>query len=773
MKPATKHEKKDTEPVLQNLSNSEKKTMGTTTFLQTVAVEVTCNGKKERVRALFDSGSQRSYIKEEVAVKLGIPVAGEEELSHALFGGVTVSFKQYKTYNFTIESLDSNFKLQMSALGQSCICKHVPKVDDSKMSRLLNKHNIRLTEIETTEIGLLIGADYLGLLLTNSFVHLENGLTAVKSNLGWTIQGTMTVANTNVVLSLFCAQNIKNYWDLELLGINDPTQVQSKQQREEEVIANFEENIHVNEQGRYEVCLPWKAGHDDLLSNQELSIRRLESTTKKLITCGKFHNYNEILAEWEQAGIIEEVPEAERDTERAHYLPHRAVTKEASLTTKLRPVYDASAKDKKGKSLNSCLDKGINFLDKIPKLLTGFRKGCIGVTADIAKAFLQISVTPQDRDYLRFVWWKDNSCEEIKVYRHCRVVFGLTASPFLLSATISHHLNQVTDCKNTANILASSFYVDNLVTSLDSTEQTLQFMQEAKNIMHEGTENWADLASRGCDARQLLEVRWWEGPRWLLQRPELWPRSALVVGEREKGMIQSLSHYFHKYTKIVRMTAWMLRFIFNARHEKRHTSQPFQAPTAPLPVERVQLTAPFEVTGVDLAGPLYLRHGEKCWVVLYTCAVYRAVHLELTRSLSTEAFLQTFRRFIARRGRATSMISDHGTNFTGTKHLLENIDWDEVQRQSTIQRIRWKLNAPAAAWWGGFYERLIGVMKNLLRRVLGKRSVSYEEMQTVLCDCEAVMNDRPLTYVEDDSANALEPLSPSSFFTNLMFIRYN
>lgn len=1159
-KPVTKHEKKDSEPALQNLSNSEKKMMGTTTFLQTVAVEVTCNGKKEKVRALFDSGSQRSYIKEEVATKLGIPDAGEEELSHSLFGGVTVSYKQYKTYNFIIESLDSNFKLEMSALGQSCICKHVPKVDNSKMARLLNNYNIRLTEIETTEIGLLIGADYLGLLLTNTFVQLENGLTAVKTNLGWTIQGKMTTANTNVVLSLFCAQNINNYWDLELLGIKDPTQVQSKQQREEEVIANFEENIHVNEQGRYEVCLPWKAGHDDLLSNQELSIRRLESTTKKLFTCGKFHDYNKILGEWEQTGIIEEVPETEKDIDGTHYLPHRAVTKEASLTTKLRPVYDASAKDKKGKSLNSCLDKGINFLDKIPKLLMGFRKGCIGVTADIAKAFLQISVTPQDRDCLRFVWWKDDSCKEIKVYRHCRVVFGLTASPFLLSATISHHLNQVTDCRNTADILAKSFYVDNLVTSLDSTEQTLQFMQEAKNIMHEGkfhlrqwvtsplkvnesnnnvisvlglqwdtvsdelycnlnafpsykdiekitkrnilslaqkifdpigftcpvslipklilqklwnqkttwdeeitgdmlsqfkmwyvnieflkecklprrvsaerlqdcitslhmfcdaskdayaacvflrtvnkgnvtvrllsaksrvsppekatiprlellaaligsrllvdvrknlevncdefcwcdsgvalcwirrelpwntyvgnrvkeirqntnvnnwhhipgTENWADLASRGCDARQLLEVRWWEGPPWLLQQPELWPRSALVVDEKvanlemkkkalcntntciDKGMVESLSYYFHKYTKIVRMTAWMLRFIFNAGHRKgkksgeltydecveaenkiifiiqteskeyiekqcgkstqvyydtdkllkvktrllltdlpectkspvvvpaknviirrmveqrhvqllhagtntmitdlrkrfwiigirllvksvinkctvckRHTSQPSRAPTAPLPVERVQLTAPFEITGVDLAGPLYLRDGEKCWVVLYTCAVYRAVHLELTKSLSTEAFLQTFRRFIARRGRATTMISDHGTNFTGTKHLLQNVDWDEVQRQSTIQRIRWKLNAPAAAWWGGFYERLIGLMKNLLRRVLGKNSVSYEEMQTLLCDCETVMNDRPLTYVEDDSASALEPLSPSSFLQTL------
>jgi len=55
----------------------------------------------------------------------------------------------------------------------------------------------------------------------------------------------------------------------------------------------------------------------------------------------------------------------------------------------------------------------------------------------------------------------------------------------------------------------------------------------------------------------------------------------------------------------------------------------------------------FETTGVDMAGPLFLRDGHKVWVYLYTCAVYRAVHLELASSLSTDSFIQMFRRFVA------------------------------------------------------------------------------------------------------------------------------
>lgn len=160
----------------------------------------------------------------------------------------------------------------------------------------------------------------------------------------------------------------------------------------------------------------------------------------------------------------------------------------------------------------------------------------------------------------------------------------------------------------------------------------------------------------------------------------------------------------------------------------------------------------FEVTGVDYAGPLYLKGGEKAWICLFTCAVYRAVHLELVTPLSTEAFFEAFRRFIARRGRPSIMYSDYGTNFTGANNLLDRVDWDEIRRYSAFKSIEWRFNPPTAAWWGGWWERLVRSVEELLRRVLKRACLTYEEMSTTLCDCESIINARPITYLSEDPA---------------------
>ncbi|GFY51423.1 integrase catalytic domain-containing protein [Trichonephila inaurata madagascariensis] len=102
--------------------------------------------------------------------------------------------------------------------------------------------------------------------------------------------------------------------------------------------------------------------------------------------------------------------------------------------------------------------------------------------------------------------------------------------------------------------------------------------------------------------------------------------------------------------------------------------------------------------GVDLTGPLYLKDKRKGWVVLFTCAVFRAVHFELITSLSTAAFLQSLRRFISRRGRPTIIYSDNGTNFVGSNSALNSINWDVVMSKANIQKIKWKFNPPSAAW---------------------------------------------------------------------------
>ena len=87
-----------------------------------------------------------------------------------------------------------------------------------------------------------------------------------------------------------------------------------------------------------------------------------------------------------------------------HYSPHRHVVKLSSTTTKLPPVFDGSAKEKDSPSLNHYLES-VRLLTLIPSLLINFRKSKIGVISGIRKAFLQISLHPSDRDFLRFLWY--------------------------------------------------------------------------------------------------------------------------------------------------------------------------------------------------------------------------------------------------------------------------------------------------------------------------------------------------------------------------------
>ncbi|GFX61308.1 integrase catalytic domain-containing protein [Trichonephila clavipes] len=233
--------------------------------------------------------------------------------------------------------------------------------------------------------------------------------------------------------------------------------------------------------GRYEVALPWVLDNKRLSSNRKLAENRLENTKKKLIATGKFEEYQDVLDLWLSGKIIEEVNDDKENF--VHYLPHRPVIKE-NCTSKIRPVFDASARTKGSPSLNDCLEKGPNFIEVIPTILNRFRKYKIGVISDIEKAFLQIGVREQDRDFLRLMWYDRENRDHIKIYRHRRVVFGVTSSPFLLGATLNHHLdNAHGNFDNVPKILRKSFYVDNCVTSFETEEQLQKFIVESKILL--------------------------------------------------------------------------------------------------------------------------------------------------------------------------------------------------------------------------------------------------------------------------------------------------
>ncbi|GFY26246.1 retrovirus-related Pol polyprotein from transposon 297 [Trichonephila clavipes] len=291
---------------------------------------------------------------------------------------------------------------------------------------------------------------------------------------------------------------------------------------------------------------------------------------------------------------------------------------------------------------------------------------------------------------------------------------------------------------------------------------------------------------------------WWEGPLWLRESPEYWPLgetpgdSEEVELERKKLKVVNIDlsrdappwhlYAISDYNKMVRVFSWILRFVNNCtllngkckdselsqseieNSEKKliRLVQSYYLPDAkssnyietyiddevkslsseptPLPPDRVTDCAPFEIVGIDLAGPLFLKDGRKVWITLFTCAIYRAIHLELVNSLTSDAFLLALRCFIARRGRPRTIYCDNGTNFRGAFNDLSKLNWSKIVEETRTPKNIMEIYPTYCSLVG----RLVGkagphCKKNCFKAYFG-----------------------PLTYVSENPEELI-PLTPSMF----------
>ena len=155
-----------------------------------------------------------------------------------------------------------------------------------------------------------------------------------------------------------------------------------------------------------------------------------------------FKAYDDIIKAQIENTIVERAPVAS-DANKEFYLPHKPVFCERAETTKLRVVYDASAKSsRESSSLNECLEKGPPLQNLLWNILARNRFKPNAITADIQKAFLQIRIRESDRDALRFHWIKNQDINQIDILRFTRLAFGLTQLPFILEATLGKHISK-------------------------------------------------------------------------------------------------------------------------------------------------------------------------------------------------------------------------------------------------------------------------------------------------------------------------------------------
>ena len=188
------------------------------------------------VRALIDTGSQHSYMRTAVVGKVGYEPIDTREVSHLLFGGVKTHAQHHKVYLIHLRSVTGDYACNFRVMNQDTICNGIFSVRSADWIGELNSKGIFLSDVGEKDepIDLLIGADVAGKLCTGRKHNLQNGLTAIQTHLGWTVMGKCadSKSHTDTVLhvnsSIIQQSNISDLWRLDILGIEDPAQRETK-----------------------------------------------------------------------------------------------------------------------------------------------------------------------------------------------------------------------------------------------------------------------------------------------------------------------------------------------------------------------------------------------------------------------------------------------------------------------------------------------------------------------------------------------------------------
>ena len=480
-------------------------TSHTNTLMQTALVTASGPATRCQARILIDTGSQKTFITQCLKNKLQLKAVQNETLDVTTFGSTRGTPKSYEVVTLTLNAVNKDVKI--TALVTPIICPPLSSTQHTEIPvefKALAFADPLDAEGDRT-IDILIGNDhYARIIVGNTKKSQDERWMATQSKFGWLLSGPVpnNESSTETTLSTLCqmvgAQPTRNehlnetltkFWEINKL----PDEYNAPEVTD--VQKHFQDTIEFNKvTGRYNVRLPWKDNKQNLPTNFTLTRKRLSNLQQTLK--GKhpelIYKYNEQLIDQLKRGFIEQVLDPNIHEGVIHYIPHFPVFKESS-TTAMRIVYDASAKiSSKALSLNDCLHTGPNLIQRLQNMLLTFRSHKIAFTADIEKAFLQIELNTQDRDATRFLWLKDvaksaNNPDNLVVYRFCRVLFGAAPSPYLLNATIQHHLIKQNDW--ISEDLQRSIYMDNVLTGTNTIAEALEYYTSSRNCFQKAGMN--------------------------------------------------------------------------------------------------------------------------------------------------------------------------------------------------------------------------------------------------------------------------------------------
>ena len=262
-----------------------------------------------------------------------------------------------------------------------------------------------------------------------------------------------------------CDDILKKFWEIEESPLAKPALTL----KECTVVKHFDTHHYRADDRSFVVPLPKRSGCKSYGESRSQAIRHFLSLERSLTQRNKFHEFQTVMKDYLELGHAEPVPSKDMD---------KPPAEESSTTTKVRAVFDASAKSSTGVSLNDTLIIGPTIHPPLIDVLLRFRSHCIALTADVSKMYRAIKLIEEDRNLHCFVW-RSSPNDKIQDYRMTRVMFGVAASSFTSNMAVKQNaLDFSHEYPMAAKTVETSFYVDDFLTSADDMDTTIILQRE-------------------------------------------------------------------------------------------------------------------------------------------------------------------------------------------------------------------------------------------------------------------------------------------------------
>lgn len=449
---------------------------------------INSSGFSITARALLDSGADDNYITSSVVNSAGLH---RYSASASITGlnDVNVGSTEYKV-NFKIQSMDGTFEYDSSASVVDNITSRLPACYiDPENFGFLNK--LKLADPHFNHPGkvqLLLGVGFLVRVRKPGLQRFRN-VIAENTSLGWVVLGdcsndspqstSQSLFLTKTVNNRELSKQIQKFFEIEEFAENIPQKPEDQLCEEK-----FKKSLTRCADGKLMMELPFREESDQIIGpSKHIAMRRLLILEKKLDKNPELkYAYTKTFKDYLESGHLSPVTKPSKEG-CEYFLPHHAVVKDSSSTTKVRVVFDGSCRSGDGTSLNDHLLTGPKLQKDIRDVFFKWRTYQYALTADITKMYRMFWIAEKHRDFQKVLWRFDRS-EPVKEYTLNTVTFGTSSAPFQAIRALNHIAEvESVNFPLASNAILTDFYVDDFISGGFTLEEAIQKQIELRSML--------------------------------------------------------------------------------------------------------------------------------------------------------------------------------------------------------------------------------------------------------------------------------------------------